>query len=282
MARALVGDVGARPLLRQWPRDPRGEPRTAASRALESDAESRRALLRQLDDREARIRQVVARVWRASPSDAGLRPEALPALAPALRLCGAAAADTASLLDESLRHFVEAPHPLHLSAGSVLAEALLGWLCVRLLYASASGALSQGRLLGEVTLLGEAGALSAPGNVVLMRVRMAAEDLPRERLLHVHHNLMEAWRVARHLHAEAPPVILLACANVDFAALQEFARQALLPTLAPGEVHWGPTFFGFRLAACAGACQAPNPGQAGSRPPRPTPAGGSVPPRGGR
>ena len=51
---------------------------------------------------------------------------------------------------------------------------------------------------------------------------------------------MEAWRVGRHLLAERPPALFLACADVDFTDLHP-------PPLEPGQVHWGPVFFGFRL-----------------------------------
>jgi hypothetical protein len=71
---------------------------------------------------------------------------------------------------------------------------------------------------------------------------MASDDLPRERFLYPLHNLIEAWRVARHLRADDAPSIFLACADVDFSDL-----QAVLPALEPGQLVTGPTFFGFRI-----------------------------------
>jgi hypothetical protein len=46
----------------------------------------------------------------------------------------------------------------------------------------------------------------------------------------------------RHLRAEDPPSLFLACADVDFSDL-----QAVLPKLEPGQLVMGPTFFGFRI-----------------------------------
>ena len=51
---------------------------------------------------------------------------------------------------------------------------------------------------------------------------------------------IEAWRIATHLSAAKPPAIFLACADVAFEHLTP-------PDLAPGEVSWGPGFYGFRL-----------------------------------
>jgi hypothetical protein len=84
--------------------------------------------------------------------------------------------------------------------------------------------------------------LFRPGAQILIRVSMDSKDLPRERFLFPLHNLIEAWRVARHLRAEDPPSIFLACADVDFSDL-----EAALPNLEPGRLVAGPMFFGFRI-----------------------------------
>ena len=83
-----------------------------------------------------------------------------------------------------------------------------------------------------------------PGTLVggshVVRLRLSAEDLPKERLLHPLHNLMEAWQLAGRLRSAAPTSVWLACADVDFDDL-------VPPSLAAGTVHWGPTFWGFVL-----------------------------------
>jgi hypothetical protein len=70
---------------------------------------------------------------------------------------------------------------------------------------------------------------------------MDGQRLARERFLRPCHNLAEAWRVAAHLRSPRPLTIWLACADVDFEYLVPPALAA------PGTVHWGPVYYGFRL-----------------------------------
>jgi hypothetical protein len=77
-------------------------------------------------------------------------------------------------------------------------------------------------------------------------VAMDTFSLPRERFLRPNHNLMGVWEIARHLVALDPPMVVLACADVAFAHIQP-------PRLEPGEVRFGPTFFGFRVSRSGGS-----------------------------
>lgn len=129
------------------------------------------------------------------------------------------------------------PTPLDLDQDPEAAELLLAWLCVRLTWASGDGRLAEGRLFGEIERRVER-LLDLPRLVI--RVAMDVSNLPRERDLRPTHNLMETWAAARYLVSSRSPMIVLACADVGFEHLAP-------PTLRPGELLWGPTFFGFRL-----------------------------------
>jgi hypothetical protein len=140
-------------------------------------------------------------------------------------------------LHDWLQAFVSRPSPLSLS-NPALGLTIKNWLIQRLCWSSPNGDMTDGRAFGEVrhgqTPLTEA-------EYVLIRVRMDDGRLPRERDLHPVHNLVEAWRVAKHLRSPRPFTLWLGCADVPFDNLMP-------PELEPGTFHWGPTFFGFRLA----------------------------------
>jgi HEAT repeat protein len=160
----------------------------------------------------------------------------------------------------ALHAFLKSPRCLDLDAEPDLGEDVLAWLCARLTWAYEIEREEDGQVLGEVAGLVER--LTRPGGVLLIRVAMDTFSLPRERFLRPNHNLMEVWEIARHLVASDPPTVVLACADVSFEHLQP-------PRLEPGEVRFGPTFFGFRVPRSDGPCV--------DRSPRGAPSGGETP-----
>lgn len=274
-AEALAGDIESIPALRPLLKDPDSDVREAAVRALAKDGESAPTLREILKARDEGVWRAAAKAlvgdaesrphFRGLLSEnremrllavralrAGLRPSPGEALSShvipwestglvALKRLREVHASGSPLLKERLKAFIRAPQPLRLERNPDFAEALLGWLCARLGHASRDGQLTKGQLHGEFPL-GMPERLFQPGATLLIRVSMDADDLPIERYLYPLHNLIEAWRVARHLRAENPPALVLACADVDFSDL-----QSALPELAPGRLVTGPTFFGFRV-----------------------------------
>jgi hypothetical protein len=198
------------------------------------DVEARPLLLELLDDEAQHLREFAAHELREETTNAFSRENQIKLSKLVIDACGD------NPLAERVATFVAAPRPMNLAEEVEFSEFLLKWLCVRLLYASPNGRLYQGRLYGEFA--GEPSSLLEPGARVLMRVSMDTAALPRERNFHPTHNLLEAWRVARHLRAENPPSFFLVCADVPFAAL-----EARLPALKPGQVLLKPTIFGFRI-----------------------------------
>ena len=140
---------------------------------------------------------------------------------------------------EALINFLKLPRRLDMDAELELGEDVLAWLCARLTWAYEVGYTADGQILGEVER--SVARISSPGGLLVIRVAMDAFDLPRERFLRPNHNLMEVWEIARHLVALDPPTMVLACGDVVFEHLQP-------PSLNPGEVRFGPTFFGFRIS----------------------------------
>jgi HEAT repeat protein len=272
---ALSTAPDARDLLRQHLNDPAEKVRDATFRALSKDPDSRGILWERLVEEEdddlrakiaetlatepasltvgrerlracladpvSRVRSAAARALCPSPPPPAVPLERVPSLRIALILAGAinerlSVAEYS--LQERLAGFLKAPVPLALEGDSELAEALLGWLCTRLAWSAADGSLHTGRVFGEVS---EAPvSLRTLSEPLVIRVAMDASELPKERFLHPMHNLIEAWQIARFLHARTPPALVLACADV---ALEDLSP----PTLAPGQVCWGPCYFGFRL-----------------------------------
>lgn len=274
---ALASDPGSRETLRALLADPRKRVRTAAFRALAGDPEEQPRLwgrLAQEDEDELRaeiaaflatepasspearahmraclsdpfshVRVAANRALSPFPSPAGVTLAQVPSLRLALHLHGART-ERLSPEDHALGGRLDQTTR---EAGTVLlgddpgfAEAVLGWLCVRLTWASPDGSLDRGRIFGEVKAV--PASLLTPAATLLIRVAMDSSELPKERWLHPTHNLIEAWQVAKRLRARTPPAIVLACADVDFEDL-------IVPELAPGQVSWGPTYFGFRIAS---------------------------------
>lgn len=166
---------------------------------------------------------------------------ALQNLPPVARIASVLAG-TAALALDPLQAFLKAPRRLDLDKEPELGEDVLAWACARLAWAYEIERPEDGQVLGEVATPMDR--LTRHGNLILIRAAMDAFDLPRERFLRPNHNLMEAWDIAQHLVASDPPTVILACADVSFAHLQP-------PPLAPGEVRFGPTLFGFRVSQAA-------------------------------
>jgi len=273
---ALAHDPGSRVTLRDLLADRQKRVRTAAFRALADSPEEQLRLWERLaQEDEDELRAEIAEFLAAEPASSPearermrsclgdpfsrVRIAATKALSPFPAPPGMPVAQVRSLrlalhlhglrkerlsvedyaLQSRLDDFVRNPEPFVLEDHPDLAEAVLGWLCVRLAWASPDGSLDRGRIFGEVkdapmSLLTTAAPL-------LVRVAMDASVLPRERWLHPTHNLIEVWQVAKMLRARTPPAIVLACADVEFDDL-------VCPDLAPGQVSCGPTYFGFRVA----------------------------------
>jgi HEAT repeat protein len=140
----------------------------------------------------------------------------------------------------ALGTFLSAPRPVDLDAEPELGEIVVAWLCARLCWAYELGREFEGQVLGELEL--QVPRMGQPGSLVLIRVAMDPFVLARERRLRPNHNLMVVWEIAKHLTAVDPPSVVLGCADVSFLNLQP-------PPLEPGEVRFGPTFFGFRVNA---------------------------------
>ncbi len=244
---ALARDPSAKPLLVERLSDAAPTVRAAAIYALARDADSRAIVRTGLVDKASGVRAATAHaLCTTRPPSRGVALAALgddPRWAPAFRVARAAH-DVGALgegtIEARLASFARSPCDLDLRAAGDLGEALLALLLVRLGWAAEGGVLRpEGRVLGEVRSLP---ASLMEGGVFVARLRMSAEDLPKERLLHPLHNLMETWQLARHLRPAAPTSLWLACADVDFGDL-------VPPAVKPGEVCWGPTYWGFALPA---------------------------------
>ena len=241
---ALARDPSARPLLVERLTDTAPTVRAAAIYALARDAGSRHIVQTGLFDKASGVRAAAAYALCATrPASRGVPLASLsedPRWSPAFR--AAAAGLRADSLppgtpESLLATFAASPSGVDIAAPGALGEAIAALLLVRLGWSAEGGRLEEaGRVLGEIRSL----PTTLAGGDFLVRVRMSAEDLPKERLLHPLHNLMETWQLARHLRASRPTSFWLACADVDFDDL-------VPPVVKPGEVHWGPTFWGFAL-----------------------------------
>ncbi len=69
---------------------------------------------------------------------------------------------------------------------------------------------------------------------------MEADALPRERGLYPTYNLFESWRVARCLRTEKPLALVMVTGAIPFEELPA-------PSLKPGELLFGPVYWGFCL-----------------------------------
>ncbi|WP_438025438.1 HEAT repeat domain-containing protein [Sorangium sp. So ce233] len=213
---------------------------------LAGDTAAAPLLRKRLSDRSSDARFAAVSALRLSPVPQGIRLDSLASISLALHLAGTSPAHGTPLPSAALRDrleaFCDAPRSQNLDNDPEFAEALLGYLCARLCWASEDGNFANGRVFGEVEQ--PVDRILALDNPLIIRVAMDSSELPRERFLHPSHNLIEAWRVATHLFARNPPTILLACADVAF---EHLTAPGAAPDLVPGEVCWGPSFFGFRL-----------------------------------
>jgi HEAT repeat protein len=242
---ALARDPAAKPLLVERLSDPAPTVRAASVYALARDPSARSLVRGALTDKASGVRAAAVHALCATrPPSRGVPLASLeqdPRWAPAFHAARAGFAAepfVTGSLEAWLAAFASAPETLDLVKGD-LEEALSALLLVRLGWAAEGGRLGpSGRVLGELRRTPES--LARPGEALVVRLRMSSEDLPKERLLHPLHNLMETWQLARHLRAEAPRSYWLCCADADFEDL-------VPPATKPGEVHWGPTFWGFSL-----------------------------------
>jgi len=240
---ALASDPESKPLLRDALHDARWNVRTAAVEALASDPESKPLLRDALRDPHNDVRAAATTALQPDVPQPGIPFTTLAPFRPALRLVGhdlrpaSPTTPEATAVKERLGQFVQAPRPLRLDQDPALAELLLGWLCVRLAQTTGVTFRVFGELRRPLPSL-----LDAPEPIVL-RISMSAEYLPIERSVYPLHNLIETWRVARHLQTDRNISIWLACADLHFDDL-------IPPELdQPGKLYWRAPFFGFRLPA---------------------------------
>lgn len=186
-------------------------------------------------DPNSGVRRAAARALGAKGRRPNFAMERLSSIARVVALIRAEAAYDVDF--ERVRVWLEQPLALDLDAEPDFGELVLAWVCVRLAWASADGGTTSGRVFGEVERPVDR---LVDDRVLVIRVAMDVSELPRERELRPTFNLVEAWKVAQHLHSSARPTVVLACADVGFEHLAP-------PPLEPGETLWGPTFFGFRL-----------------------------------
>ena len=258
---ALARDPSSRPLLVERLSDPAPTVRAAAIYALARDSSSRDLLRGGLVDKASGVRAAAAHALNATCGASSGVPladlERDPRWAPAFRAARAAVrlntpADATSeapadSVEGQLLALIRGAAPISGSpTNAAFSEAAIALLLVRLGWAAEGGRLGpSGRVLGEL----RATPSQLEGSTLVVRLRQSAEDLPKERLLHPLHNLMEAWQLASRLRAQVPfsaapsntaSSVWLACADVDFEDL-------VPPRLPAGTVHWGPTFWGFTL-----------------------------------
>ncbi|WP_437601207.1 HEAT repeat domain-containing protein [Sorangium sp. So ce590] len=216
--------------------EPEEKLRLALLEAIAGDADAFGLLRQRLyNDPDSTVRKAAARALGSSGSLQAVALESFSSIADALAVVEGRDAPP---MAARLRSWVKTPSSLDIDLDPELGELALAWVCVRLAWASEDGSLAAGRVFGEVAQPMER--LWAPGQPVLIRIAMDVSELPRERFLRPNHNLIEAWRRAQYLRAANPPSVFLACADTGFEHLTP-------PEIQPGETHWGPTFFGFRL-----------------------------------
>ncbi|MEZ4299339.1 MAG: HEAT repeat domain-containing protein [Polyangiaceae bacterium] len=241
---ALARDPSARPLLVERLSDPAPTVRAAAIYALARDAGARPIVRGGLVDKASGVRAAAVHALNTTrPAGPGVALSSLEEdarFAPAFRAARAGlsgSAFEAGSVEARLCAFARSPSKLGVEETASLGEALSALLLVRLGWAAEGGVLSAGgRVLGEI----HRAPVSLRGGAHVIRLRMSAEELPKERLLHPLHNLMETWQLAQRLSSAEPASFWLACADVDFEDLTP-------PLVKPGEVHWGPTYWGFAL-----------------------------------
>ncbi|RKH75882.1 hypothetical protein D7X99_36725 [Corallococcus sp. AB032C] len=243
---SLSGDPDSQGLL--WERlreEPTDELRANIAESLASEPnaskQSRERLRACLADPVSRVRRAAQRALCPSPPPLAFPLSQVPSLRIPLSLTEIPSIGLSAEnyhLQSRLAAFIKSPVSCALEEDVELAEAVLGWLCIRLAWSAQDGSMRTGRIFGEVSSLPPS--LLANSEALVIRVAMDASELPTERFLHPMHNLIEAWAVAKFLHARTPPAIVLVCADVTW---EDIAIQEL----SPGQVCWGPSYFGFRL-----------------------------------
>jgi hypothetical protein len=212
-ARALAFDPASAPaIVRLTHEDPSPALRALVVELLGAHALTPGDLGARLCDPSGRVRAATARVLAAyTPRDRGAPLAARPEIALPLE-------DPIDLTD----------HPD--------AEAILAWLLARLAEGEHGRAIAPD-LAAEVAF--RAG--GDPRAPRLARLPFDQDQAPSAASVFPAHNLIEAAAVARRLVMTNAPALFLACADVAFSDLTP-------PSLAPGELLCGPTFFGLRLA----------------------------------
>lgn len=224
--RALVGRLAV---------ETKDELRHSILVAVQSDPNAVEILRTHLSGDYSRdVRMESATMLSPTPARWAVPVESIPAIYAACRVARESVPDSSLL--RRLRDFIAAPSTCDIEGDPVFGEAVLGWCFARMVWASRDGTMGEGGVFGEV----EHAVESLAASDTLVRVAMDASECPVQRWLRPTHNLIEAWRVAKNLTSSRPPSLVLACADVQFEHLQ-------VPPLVPGEVSWGPTFFGFRL-----------------------------------
>ncbi len=230
--------------------------RAAAVEALSQDPEERKAIRPLLRDDDYDVRAAAVRTLTeqriTSPSrSAGVAVASELARSLPLRVIAPTAANATDPdqqhLEDTLREFVDTPQPLDAEHSPALANTILHWLIARLSWSSDPATTSdapQIRFYGHLHDLTD----DAGHRTLLIHVAMAERDLLGQRGLAVIHNVMEAWRVGRHLHTAQPTTLVLACADAPSADI-----HALLPEVLADirecqpSYYLGATFFGFAL-----------------------------------
>ncbi|EYF02644.1 HEAT repeat domain-containing protein [Chondromyces apiculatus] len=244
---ALPPDPEFRAQLREALRDEDGDVRAAAVGALSSDAESRPLLRAALRDEEGNVRAAAVAALQPRVRTQASPLSELPCVQAALRLASRHDPQLDAVLpsalpgsQERLARFLQSPRAVPLERDPQFAEDLLGAVCVRLTQTMES----RFRIFGEVQEPREQ--LADGSGPIVIRIAMSAADLALDRDVLAVHNLVEAWRIARHLHTERDITVWLVCANLDF--------DDILPPVidAPGTVCMRPPFFGFRLPTSIG------------------------------
>ncbi|EYF02639.1 large ATP-binding protein [Chondromyces apiculatus DSM 436] len=244
---ALGSDPESRPLLREALRDADEYVRAAAVSALGSDPESRPLLREALRDAAEAVREaVIAALQRRIATEASALSE-LGCVQPAICLVGRHPVppdlvnpSTTLARQERLGRFLQSPRPIRLEKDMSFAEELLGAVCIRLTQTTGP----RFGIFGEVEKPLER--LVDSSEPIVIRIAMSAADLALDRAVFACHNLVEAWRIARHLRTERNLSVWLVCADLDFDDIVPPALDK------PGTVYMRPPFFGFRLPAYDG------------------------------
>lgn len=116
------------------------------------------------------------------------------------------------------------------------------WACAKLVSTVSETIVRDTRVDPTAMLFGEFAEECADswGEIVKIRLAKDASELPRDRDIYPAANVLAAWEVMSRVRAPHPMTILVACATAPFDVLD-------YPRLTPGDLRFGPTFFGFGM-----------------------------------